>query len=536
MNNEMLAAEWNKVCLLIDSYEDVDSSQVHAFFSRLQPQAMSDGFLMLTADNSFIKTWIERHYSQVIARALYDIHGISYNIVIEIDYSQEASSSEPSSFNQASSTSAQTSSTSAQATSLSAQTTPVPTIEKEDASSIFSQPTPVYTDIYTEEISSHANPYTNVDEDYLPEPISIEPVVDTDHYPFGNESTLTFESFVIGDSNRMAYSMAVAVAEAPGKSPINPLFIYGKSGLGKTHLLRAIQNYINTTQPYLSTIYITSEELLNDYMEASLAHDKEKTSFKSFKTRYEAADVLLIDDIERLQGKRQTLDTVFQIFNKLTSQGKQIVLSADRAPKTIDIDERYKSRFNSGGTIDIQPPEVETKLGIIKSFVDQYTNDEGISHFTLSQDIQSYIAEISGSNIRELRSAITRVIYQMAFFKTSDLSLDEVRSILEHHFTSGSLKKISVSDIQAVVEEYYGVTHEELIGDSRKRPISYARSVCVYLSRQLIDIPFRGIGEYFNNRDHSSIHYLYSIAEERLQKKQEFREEIESLKQLIFEN
>ncbi len=131
-------------------------------------------------------------------------------------------------------------------------------------------------------------------------------------------STLTFENFVIGDSNRMAYSMAVAVAEMPGKAHLNPLFIYGKSGLGKTHLLRAIQNYVHETMPNLSTIYVDSAELLSDYMEASAAHDKEKSSYKNFKTRYEEADVLLIDDVQYLQGKKQTLDIVFQIFNKLT--------------------------------------------------------------------------------------------------------------------------------------------------------------------------------------------------------------------------
>ena len=167
------------------------------------------------------------------------------------------------------------------------------------------------------------------------------------------------------------------------RDSLNPLFIYGKSGLGKTHLLRAIQNYVNETMPRLSTIYVDSAELLSDYMEASAAHDKEKSSYKNFKTRYEEADVLLIDDVQYLQGKKQTLDIVFQIFNKLTTQGRQVVLSADRAPKNIDIDERYKSRFNSGGTFDIQPPEIETKLGIVKSFVEEYKENEGKADFSI---------------------------------------------------------------------------------------------------------------------------------------------------------
>ena len=164
----------------------------------------------------------------------------------------------------------------------------------------------------------------------------------------GPSSTLTFENFVIGDSNRMAYSMALNVAEQPGHGPLNPLFIYGKSGLGKTHLMFAIQNYIRETQPQLRTVYVDSSDMLTDYMEAGAAHDKEKSSYKNFKARYEVADVLLIDDIQYLQGKKQTLDIVFQIFNSLINQRKQIILSADRAPKNIDIDERYHSRFKIG--------------------------------------------------------------------------------------------------------------------------------------------------------------------------------------------
>ena len=145
--------------------------------------------------------------------------------------------------------------------------------------------------------------------------------------PGGPSSTLTFGNYVIGDSNRMAYSMAVEVAESPGRTPLNPLFLYGKSGLGKTHLMRAIQNYVEETRPSLKTVYVDSADFLSRYTEASLAHDREKASFKNFKTYYEEADVLLIDDVQYLQGKNQTLDIVFQLFNTLTNQGKQVVLS-----------------------------------------------------------------------------------------------------------------------------------------------------------------------------------------------------------------
>ncbi|WP_102380351.1 chromosomal replication initiator protein DnaA, partial [Raoultibacter timonensis] len=373
--------------------------------------------------------------------------------------------------------------------------------------------------VYPDPIRDDRSPYaTSADVDEMGKPTS----------------SLTFENFVIGDSNRMAYSMAVAVAEMPGKAHLNPLFIYGKSGLGKTHLMRAIQNYIIETLPHLTTIYVDSAELLSDYMEASAAHDKEKSSYKNFKTRYEDADVLLIDDVQYLQGKKQTLDIVFQIFNKLTSQGKQVVLSADRAPKNIDIDERYKSRFNSGGTFDIQPPEIETKLGIVKSFVEEYKLNEGIHELSIPDDIQLYIAESSSSNIRELKSAVTKVIYQMTFFNQPDLSLDDVRHLLESHFSGGPSKRLTIADIQKEVENFYKISHAELIGKKRTRNIIYARQIGIYLCRQMLDLPFNDIGKQFN-RDHSTVMYSVTNVEEKMKESRELREELEALKQLIRE-
>lgn len=328
--------------------------------------------------------------------------------------------------------------------------------------------------------------------------------------------------------------MAVDVAEMPGKTPLNPLFIYGKSGLGKTHLMRAIQNYICETQPYLKTVYVDSAELLSDYMEASAAHDKEKSSYKNFKTHYEEADVLLIDDIQYLQGKKQTLDIVFQIFNKLTSQGRQIVLSADRAPKNIDIDERYHSRFNQGGTIDIQPPEIETKLGIVRSFINEYRNSEGLDQFFVSEDIQMYIAENSSSNIRELKSAVTKVIYQITFFNQPDLTIGDVRALLENHFSGGTSKNLTVEDIQKEVESFFKVKHSELIGPKRARNVVYPRQIAIYLCRQLLDLPFHDIGKKFN-RDHSTAMHSVATVEEMMRTSREVQEEVETLKQIIRE-
>lgn len=503
MNSQKLEETWQEVCDQVKSYNNIDPSQISAFFSRLHPQAMSEGFLMLTADNDFIKTWIERHYAGFIKQALEDLFHVSFTVIIEVDITAADEMPTPA----ASSAPRQERPAAPMPTSAAA-VEPAPTMRPEE---------PLVEDVAPkmEESGSEDGENAETGQD-------------------GPTSTLTFENFVIGDSNRMAYSMAVAVAEMPGKAHLNPLFIYGKSGLGKTHLMRAIQNYISENIPQLSTIYVDSAEFLSEYTEASAAHDKQKSSYKNFKTRYEEADVLLIDDVQYLQGKKQTLDIVFQIFNKLTSQGKQVVLSADRAPKNIDIDERYKSRFNSGGTFDIQPPEIETKLGIVKSFVQEYRDAEGSQDFNIPEDIQMYIAESSSSNIRELKSAVTKVIYQMTFFNQPNLKLDDARALLENHFSGGPSKRLTIADIQREVETFYKVSHADLVGKKRTRNITYARQIATYLCREMVDIPYSDIGKKFN-RDHSTVMYSVSNIEAKMKENRELREELETLRQIIRE-
>ena len=252
----------------------------------------------------------------------------------------------------------------------------------------------------------------------------------------------------MGDSNRMAYSMAVEVAEKPGSSALNPLFIYGRSGVGKTHLLCAIKNYINEQYEDFKVIYIDSMELVNRYSDAAIEKNVDKQSFKNFENFFQQADVLLIDDIQGLQGKPGTLDTLFRIFNKMIPKGKQFVFSADRAPKNIDLDERYVSRFNSGATIDIQPPDDETKRNIIKSFIAEYKNEEELP-FTISDSILDYIVDNSSSNIRELKSAITNVIFALKMDKEHELSESRVKELLGNHFIGGGKKRITIEMIQA---------------------------------------------------------------------------------------
>lgn len=505
-----LEKKWGDICARISSYPDVNQSQFNALLTRIQPQAISDGFLLLTTENSFMKTWAEKNFSGVILRALEDLYQIPFTVLIEIDESGASSDSSLS----PSHGSIQEAPASQTTRKPADRNLDIP--DQDEGTGKFQIP-----DFVSQEKSGMQGG-SSTPEDMDASLIS----------PDASLSSFTFENFVIGESNRMAYSMAIQVAELPGNTPLNPLFIYGKSGLGKTHLMRAIQNYINRTRPDLATIYVDSEELISEYTDAAAQHDKEKSSYKNFKTHYELADVLLVDDIQYLQGKIQTLDIVFQIFNKLISQGKQIILSADRAPKHIDIEERYRSRFMQGGTVDIQPPEVETKIAIVKSYINEYKMMQGNEQLFIPEDVQAYIAENSGSNIRELKGAVTIIIYHMNLSHKETVSISEVSTVLEDHFMGISAKNLTVEDIQKQVVSYYNIKLSDLIGSARSREVVFPRQIAMYLCRQFLDVPYANIGAKFN-KDHSTVMHSVGKVENMLLENRNVQEEVEILKKMI---
>ena len=516
MNSSLLNDYWQNVWRVVKEYDSVDASQVDAFFARLHPQVISEGFFMLTAENEFLKNWVEAHYLSFISQALQDVFEVPFNVVLAIDSSPAAPATAPVA-------------PAAPPTPV-APATPVPAVNTPTAPVApiapplqphATMPANTTAAVYEESPVASSTPAAVAQET-------------SSEAPSSRVSTSTFENFVIGDSNRMAYSMALAVAENPSKEPLNPLFIYGKSGLGKTHLMRAIENYIRDSRPYLRTIYVDAADLLNDYTIASTTHDTEKNSFVNFKKRYEDADVLLIDDIQHLQGKKQTLNIVFQIFNRLRDMNKQIVLSADRAPKNIDIDERYSSRFSSGGTVDIQPPEIETKLGIIRLFINEYQRNAGGDSIVIPDDVQLFIAENSSPNIRELKGAVTTVIYHMTYFGKTSMTADELNTLLASHFTGGPTRNLTIDDIQKEVEKYFHVKHTDMLSSKRSRDIAYPRQIAIFLCRQMLDVPFATIGKRFN-RDHSTAMHSYTSIEKKINQSREVREEIENIKQMILE-
>lgn len=302
----------------------------------------------------------------------------------------------------------------------------------------------------------------------------------------------SFESFVIGSSNRFAYEASLAVAESPAV-PYNPLFIYGGVGLGKTHLLQAIGQYIHSHHPALKFTYVTSEKFTNDFIE-SIRMER----ISGFKNRYRQNDVLLVDDIQFLEGKERMQEEFFHTFNALYEANKQIVISSDRPPRAIaTLEDRLSSRFEMGLITDIQPPDIETRIAILQKKAAQ----TGLS---LPNDVLSYIASKIASNIRELEGALIRVVAYSSLTKTPiDTGLAE--AVLRDIFPDTGAGKITIEKIQKEISQYFGIGLDELVGQKRVKEIAYARQVAMYLARELTELSSPAIGERFGGRDHTTV-------------------------------
>jgi chromosomal replication initiator protein len=317
----------------------------------------------------------------------------------------------------------------------------------------------------------------------------------------GINAKYTFDSFVIGSSNRFAHAAALAVAEAPAQA-YNPLFIYGGTGLGKTHLLQAVAQYVSEHSSELSVRYVTSETFMNDFINS--LRDKR---IEGFKQRYRTYDVLLIDDVQFFEHKERIQEEFFHTFNSLYEAGRQIVMSSDRPPRDIStLEERLRSRFEWGLITDIQPPDLETRIAILRKKVkaDQIEIRD--------PELLTYIASRVSTNIRELEGALTRVV-AFASLTGRSLSVDLAQDVLKDVFPQGDSVQISIERIQELVCERFGVTHDELTGDRRSQNIVYPRQVAMYLSRELTDSSLPKIGKEFGGRDHTTvIHATSKIA------------------------
>jgi chromosomal replication initiator protein len=305
-------------------------------------------------------------------------------------------------------------------------------------------------------------------------------------------SKYTFETFVIGSSNRFAHAAAVAVAEAPAKA-YNPLFIYGDSGLGKTHLLHAIGHYAQTLYSGLKVRYVSSEEFTNDFI--NMIRDGKQDGFRR---RYRDVDVLLVDDIQFLENKEGTQEEFFHTFNTLHNASKQIVISSDRAPKRlVTLEDRLRSRFEWGLLTDVQPPELETRIAILRKKAIQ----EGLN---APADVLEYIASRISTNIRELEGALIRVTAFASLNRQGvDLQLAEI--VLKDLIPEAQGPQINAATIMGQTAAYFGLSIEDLCGASRSRVLVTARHIAMYLCRELTDMSLPKIGQQFGGRDHTTV-------------------------------
>ena len=319
----------------------------------------------------------------------------------------------------------------------------------------------------------------------------------------------TFESFVVGSSNEFAHAAAIAVAENPGHT-YNPLFIYGKTGLGKTHLMQAIANYISETNSSAKVTFVKSEPFLNDLINAIRTSNTEE-----FRRRYRKADVLLIDDIQFIAGKESTQEEFFHTFNDLHENNKQIILSSDKPPREISrLEERLQSRFEGGLIADIQPPNYETKLAILIKKARDITSRESLQ-CEVSHEILDLIATKVSSNIRSLEGALKKIIaYTVLNGKTP--SLVEAEIAIRDFLTTTTNKKISSTHILQMVCEYYEISEEEIVSKKKNQSITYPRQIAMYLTRKLMDKSYKAIAEMYGKSDHTTVKYACDKIEKEI--------------------
>jgi len=344
-------------------------------------------------------------------------------------------------------------------------------------------------------------------------------VLEDDESTFHFNPKYTFDSFIVGGSNQLAAAAAKAVATEPS-SKINPLFIYGGSGLGKTHLLHAIGNYIQEHSPKLKVLYVTTDKFVNDFMTSLQKHTTEK-----FRETYSKADVFIIDDIQALIKKVQTQEQFFNIFNELYQKGKQIIITSDKQPKELNpLEERLRSRLEWGILADIGVPDVETRIAILNKKAQ-------MERYNVSKDAIEYIADIATTNIREMEGFLSRTVFYASLLKQDIVTIDCAREALKN-ISKQDEETIDATKIIEIVCKFYGVKKEELLARKRTKAIAEARQIAMYLITEYLSIPLEAVGDIFG-KDHSTVIYAKNKVTEDIKKYKKLEIQINDIKQMI---
>lgn len=331
----------------------------------------------------------------------------------------------------------------------------------------------------------------------------------------------TFDSFVVGKSNQVVYAASRSIAENPS-GKINPLFIYGGVGLGKTHLMHAIGNYITTHNPELKVVYVTCEQFTNDYIESLQKRDK---NINQFREKYRNLDVLMVDDIQFISNKMETQEEFFHTFNDLYQNNKQIIIASDRPPKEIaTLSERLKSRFACGLTQDIQAPDFETRVAILKKKAQE-------EDYNIDDEVIDYLAEHIDTNIRELEGCLTKVCYYANLLGKKFATMEDALDALKDDVTE--TKSLSPDLVIDTVCKYYNVSKTDLLGKKKNKEIVDPRQMCMYLITDLLDLPLASIGKIFGGKDHTTIIHARDKISQNLKTNQKLKVEASDLKNMI---
>ena len=450
--DDSIAQVWDRAVGQLAT-DPATTSQQLAFIRLARPVGLLDGTVLLSVDNTFTKDYLETRVRNELLTVLSNVLGVEARFAVMVENAPADSQSD-----------------------TRAERAPDPDEDERD-----------HDDDRRRGNDRHGSPFVTDRE---------RPNAGHGHRAPAEQPLLNpkylFETFVIGSSNRFAHAAAVAVAEAPAKA-YNPLFIYGDSGLGKTHLLHAIGHYAFSLYPGVRVRYVNSEEFTNDFIN-SIGEGKAG----AFQRRYREVDVLLVDDIQFLQGKEQTMEEFFHTFNTLHNANKQVVITSDVPPKQLaGFEDRMRSRFEWGLITDIQPPDLETRIAILRK-------KAASEKLQAPHDVLEYIASKISTNIRELEGALIRVT---AFANLNrqhvDLALAEI--VLKDLITDDDTAEITAATIITQTANYFGLTIDDLCGSSRSRVLVTARQIAMYLCRELTDMSLPKIGQQFGGRDHTTV-------------------------------
>jgi len=341
----------------------------------------------------------------------------------------------------------------------------------------------------------------------------------------------TFENFVIGTNNNIAHAASVAVSENLG-SFNNPLFLYGGSGLGKTHLLHAIANHTQSLNPDLKIMYVTTEEFVNDYVNSMLSRHTNKKAVQDFKDKYRTIDLFLVDDIQFVGGKDSSQDEFFHTFNALYENNKQIVLTSDRLPAEIpELEERLRTRFDMGLRVDVQPPDFEMRVAILKSKIQN-------EYFTVEDDVLEYVAENIRSNVRDLEGAVKRMLAYASIQgqRTNRITTELAEKALKDIFTVQK-KKLTTASIIAEVEKYFAnIPKGALVSKNRSKSITFPRHIAMYLCRNVADMSLPDIGRDFGGRNHTTVIHAVDKISEDMQNSPDVKKIVSDLTENVTKN